>query len=181
MRTTNKLRKMSYYEIPVTIYRKIGDEIVKKTVNSSEIVPGDLIEIPENTSMPCDAILLNGSCIMNEAMLTGESIPVIKNSLPYNDVYYNPKEDKQYTLYAGTKCIQARYFNGNAVLGLVTLTGFSTVKGELIRTMLFPKPSDFQFYADSFKFISILAIMAVAGKNSHFLIYFFLSLQRIFN
>lgn len=64
------------------------------TINSSELVPGDVIEIPENVFMPCDAILLNGTTIMNESMLTGESIPVVKNSLPYNDIFYNPKEDK---------------------------------------------------------------------------------------
>jgi len=163
MQTTSKLRNMSYYEIPVTVYRKVNGVQTKMTINSSELVPGDVIEIPEGALMPCDAILLNGSTIMNESMLTGESIPVVKNSLPYNDIYYNPKEDKQYTLFAGTKCIQARYYSGNAVLGLVTLTGFTTVKGELIRTMLFPKPSDFKFYSDSFKFIFLLAIVAIAG------------------
>ena len=163
IQTRKKLREMSYYEISVNVYRKFGEEIVKSSVNSSELIPGDLIEIPESVLMPCDVILLNGSCIMNEAMLTGESIPVIKNSLPYNDVYYSMKDDKQYTLYAGTKCIQARYYQGNAVLGLVTLTGFATVKGELVRTMLFPKPSDFKFYSDSFKFIGILAFMAIIG------------------
>jgi len=164
IQTRNKLRDMSYYEIPVNVYRIVDGEAQKFTINSSELVPGDLIEIPEAVLMPCDAILLNGSCIMNESMLTGESIPVIKNSLPYGKTFYNSQEDKQYTLYAGTKCIQSRYFNGNAVLGLVTLTGFATVKGELIRTMLFPKPTDFKFYSDSFRFISILAVIAVAGN-----------------
>lgn len=156
---------MSYYEIPVIIWRKVDGEIKKLTLNSSELIPGDLIEIPENVYMPCDAILLNGSCIMNEAMLTGESIPVVKSSLPYSDAEYNPSEDKQYTLFAGTMCIQARYYRGNAVLGLVTLTGFTTVKGELIRTMLFPKPSDFKFYTDTLYFLLILASMAICGKT----------------
>ena len=48
-------------------------------------MPGDIIEIPDNSIIPCDLILLNGSCVMNEATLTGESIPVIKNALPYSD------------------------------------------------------------------------------------------------
>jgi len=163
LRTTNKLRQMSFYEIPITVFRIKNGAREREIVNSSELVPGDLIEIPEGVSMPCDAILLNGSCIMNEAMLTGESIPVVKNSLPHNEHLYSMKDDKQYTLYAGTKCIQAKFTQGEAVLGLVTLTGFSTVKGELIRTMLFPKPSDFKFYSDSFKFIGILACIAIGG------------------
>lgn len=56
-------------------------------------MPGDIIEIEDNTITPCDIILLNGSCVMNEAMLTGESIPTIKSALPYNDEKYNPNED----------------------------------------------------------------------------------------
>ena len=38
--------------------------------------------------MPCDMILLNGSCVINEAMLTGESAAVVKNCIvPSNEVY----------------------------------------------------------------------------------------------
>jgi magnesium-transporting ATPase (P-type) len=77
------IRKMANYSCQVKVMRS-GDENQLSEINSSELVPGDVIEIPENTAMPCDLILLTGQCIVNESMLTGESIPVIKNSLPFS-------------------------------------------------------------------------------------------------
>lgn len=39
---------------------------------STDLVPGDVIVIPANGMiMPCDAALVQGTCIMNESMLTG--------------------------------------------------------------------------------------------------------------
>lgn len=95
---------MAHYSCPVNIMRN-GDEHNLIAGFSEELVPGDVIEIPENSVMPCDMVVLTGSCIVNESMLTGESIPVIKNSLPFANDLYNPDEDNKYTLYGGTKVI----------------------------------------------------------------------------
>lgn len=39
---------------------------------STELVPGDVIVVPANGMiMPCDAVLIHGTCIVNESMLTG--------------------------------------------------------------------------------------------------------------
>jgi cation-transporting ATPase 13A2 len=118
------LRKMSFFSCEVNVFRGVKDpiyinkdkremnpniNIYKKSINSLDLVPGDLIEIPDNLIMPCDLIVLNGTCIMNECMLTGESIPVIKNALPYNNLIFNPNEDnKSSVLYAGTLCLETR-------------------------------------------------------------------------
>lgn len=41
---------------------------------STELMPGDVIAIPANGMiMPCDAVLVRGTCIVNESMLTGET------------------------------------------------------------------------------------------------------------
>ena len=56
-------------------------------------------------------------------MLTGEAIPIIKASLPYNDKKYSAIDDnKNATLFCGTQCIETRYYLKNKVpvLGLVT-------------------------------------------------------------
>lgn len=114
-------------------------------------------------NIPCDLILLTGSCIVNESMLTGESIPVIKNSLPFTNDIYDVNSDNKYTLYGGTKVIQTRRFGGSRVLGLVIRTAFVTTKGNLVRDILYPKPNKFKFYQDSLKFIMVMGIIAILG------------------
>lgn len=43
-----------------------------ENVSSEDLVPGDILVIPpRGMSMPCDAALLSGHAIVNEAMLTG--------------------------------------------------------------------------------------------------------------
>ena len=46
---------------------------------------------------------------------------------------------------------------------LVKNTGFLTTKGSLIRDILYPKEIKFKFYSDGFKFVGIMAILAVIG------------------
>lgn len=54
------------------VYLTTHCSTVRKTVTNYDLVPGDIIEVPVNGCMMlCDAVLLNGNCIVNEAMLTG--------------------------------------------------------------------------------------------------------------
>lgn len=39
--------------------------------------------------------------------------------------------------------------------------GFSTAKGQLVRSILYPKPTDFKLYRDAYLFL--LCLVAVAG------------------
>lgn len=96
-------------------------------------------------------------------MLTGESIPVIKIPLPYSEQTYDPSEDKMHTLYSGTEVIQNRKLSGKEVTALVIRTSFSTMKGSLIKSILYPKPNRFSFHSDSMKFIGVLAVISVLG------------------
>ena len=172
-----KLQTMSYFKIMLNIYRGIPKtDFLKETfqdlfsyrqsISSLELLPGDIIEIPENTIMPADIVLLNGTCIMNEMMLTGESLPVKKISLPYDDQQFSPRdENKASMLFSGTLCLESRYYKKDKVpvLGLVYDTGFNAMKGQLLRSILFPKANSFNFNRDSFKFILAMMMISLIG------------------
>lgn len=154
------LQKIALRNVTIRVLRKE----VWESIDSAEIVPGDLIEIPETQEMPCDAVLITGTCIVDEATLTGESIPVIKESLPHLTAHlYNIETDKQNSLYEGTKVIQTRSHNQHLVSGIVTRTGYSTMKGKMIRSILYPRPNKFKFYEDSIKFIMVLGFISLLG------------------
>jgi len=167
------IRKMAMYECEISTLRENREDnenispFVK--INSSLLVPGDIIEVTSGSNLPCDCILLSGTCIINEAMLTGESIPVMKTSLPCSLDIYNPDEDKKYTIYSGTEVIQARSSGDTKVCALVIRTGFTTAKGSLVRYVLYPKPSKFKFYSDSYKFIAVMFFMSSIGMIAQFI------------
>jgi cation-transporting ATPase 13A3/4/5 len=48
-------------------------------------------------------------------------------------------------------------------LGLVIRTSFVTTKGNLVRDILYPRPSKFKFYRDSMLFIAAMAVLALVG------------------
>lgn len=115
-----------------------GDSFTTETVSTEMLVSGDVIEIPSHgCTMHCDAVLLTGNCILNESMLTGESVPVTKTALPNTQcIKYDPKEHSRHTLFCGTQVIQTRYFGDEKVLAAVVRTGFSTAKGNIIEYLL---------------------------------------------
>ncbi|KAK9876239.1 hypothetical protein WA026_012539 [Henosepilachna vigintioctopunctata] len=113
--------------------------------------------------MQCDAILLTGNCVVNESMLTGESVPVHKTPLPNDRNQYRIKEDSAHTLFCGTTILQTKYCGNRETLAVVIRTGYLTTKGELVRSILYPPPADFKFEQDSYKFIIILGVIATLG------------------
>lgn len=157
------IQKQAQYSCPVKVLRDGPNGVQTLNINSSELVPGDIVEIPEQGIMPCDLILLKGTAVMNESMLTGESIPAIKNSIPATSEVYDRVKDAKYTLYGGTKVVQTRKAGSDEALGLVIRTGFLTTKGSLIRDILYPRPNRFSFYRDSLLYIIIFGVLAIIG------------------
>ena len=162
------IEEISRYSCPIKVYRKNENNEVMEGVeiDSSELVPGDVYELPEDgLALPCDTIIISGSAIINESMLTGESTPVIKvRMVGTNDIYDTTNSShEKYLLFAGTKIIQKRKIGNNKIMGLVFNSGFNTFKGNLIRGILHPKKEKSQFIHDSIKYIIIMSIFSLVG------------------
>ncbi|KAF2764277.1 hypothetical protein EJ03DRAFT_386079 [Teratosphaeria nubilosa] len=185
--TMKRLREISRFECDIRVLR--GG--FWRSIDSSELVPGDVYEVtdPNLGQFPCDSLLLSGDCIVNESMLTGESVPVSKT--PTIDETLEAlnlsastisADVAKHMLFSGTKIIRARRPQDDksdeaAALALVVRTGFNTTKGALVRSMLFPKPSGFKFYRDSFRYISVMAMIAGVGFIASFINFIRLGLQ----
>ena len=66
--------------IDVLVYRSRQWQLTQTT----ELAPGDVFSLnrtKENDIIPCDCLLLRGSAVVNEATLTGESIPQMKDAV----------------------------------------------------------------------------------------------------
>ena len=109
--------------------------VIGITVSSEELVPGDVVNIMEEsiTIFPADMFLLSGDVIVNESMLTGESVPIAKVPVKDEDfVRWNeggpisPETAKGF-LYTGTKAIRIRGVltpaSGEQALAMVVRTG----------------------------------------------------------
>ena len=109
------------------------DGLMWEVCNDFELVEGDIVSLGgrDNDVLTCDMVLLEGGVILDESMLTGESIPVTKVELleqgqlleksSKNSLKYKTSSiKKQNTLYAGTNIIQTR---GTRVLAVVVQEG----------------------------------------------------------
>ena len=91
-------------------------------IDSSLVVPGDIIVIEPGTVISADArILSSNNLTVNESILTGESIGVTKSFEKVN----NDDHSKKCMLYAGTSVLTGR------ALAVVTSTGLKTEVGKI--------------------------------------------------
>jgi cation-transporting ATPase 13A1 len=153
-------------------------------IQSDDLLPGDLVSImrsKEDSGVPCDLLLVQGSCIVNEAMLSGESTPLLKESIelrPSHDELDIAAADRNSVLFGGTKVLQSspessapmpsksieRTSPDGGCLAIVLKTGFGTSQGQLVRTMIFSTERVTANNVESFLFIGFLLIFAIAAS-----------------
>ncbi len=92
---------------------------------AEQLVPGDLIELEHGNRIPADSrIITYNECILNEASLTGESVPVVKNNSPALELD-TPLSNRLNMAYRGT-FIQIGFLRA-----IVVRTGMHTEIGQI--------------------------------------------------
>lgn len=160
LRSEKRIKTMAEFTDRVQILRD-GQWQDKST---ADLLPGDVFEVAEGKTTPCDGVILTGNIVADESSLTGEPLPIRKFPLKTDDTatYDRVGSSKISTIFSGTTISQAQPTEkGGKVTALVTHTGTATDKGELIKKILFPNHVSFIFNEHIKIVILILLIYSV--------------------
>jgi len=145
-------------------------------LNGEDVTVGDLICLTAESNetskeILVDCVIVKGNAIMDESALTGETMPIQKFTCPVNEQIRDPDEaeNKKYYLFAGTEILQTA---GSVVgempdsvsdgtLAVVTAVGANTVRGQLIRGLIFGAPLKSTLFIELRYTIGILVVIAL--------------------
>eukprot|EP00038_Savillea_parva_P008274 m.175862 g.175862 ORF g.175862 m.175862 type:complete len:1518 (-) comp14065_c0_seq1:304-4857(-) len=135
--------------------------------NNANVAASDVV--------PCDCVLLRGSAVANEATLTGESVPQMKDALAHQDNLNRKFDmtgaDRVHVLFSGTSLVSSGVGSGRGAtaipdppdkgcVAMVLRTGFASSQGELIQLIEFSQQA---VSADSKEVLLALGLLLVCA------------------
>lgn len=118
------IRALKKLVVPKARVLRDGKE---KEINSEELIPGDIVLLSSGSKVPADMRLINVIELrIDEALLTGESLPVEKRTTPVKEENLTPG-DQVNMAFMGTVVV-----NGRAK-GVIVETGQQTILGRIAK------------------------------------------------
>lgn len=164
---------MSIKPYPINVYRTNKWSVIQ----TDELLPGDIVSVvrqKDDSPVPGDMVVLDGSCIANEAMLSGESTPQLKEPITGREPedVFSYVEDRNNILFGGTKVLQVTGPSpesplippDNGAVAYVVRTGFATQQGKLVQTIIYSTERITANNLESLLFILFLLVFAVAAS-----------------
>jgi calcium-translocating P-type ATPase len=143
-------------------YVKVLRENQIKQIFATDLVPGDVLVLQEGDNVPGDCRLLEAfSLRVNNATVTGESLPQARYALPSNE---ESLEHSRNTLLAGTSVVSGE---GRA---LVFATGMHTEFGKIAHLTQTAVKNESPLQLEIIRLSRIIAIIAVSLGGIFFII-----------
>jgi len=122
-----------------------------------EVVCGDVVFIAEGDRVPADACLLSAmNLLVDESLLTGESVPVRKRVAKVNKKIVQPGGDDTPFLYSGTLVVQGQGF------AEVLSTGEKTEIGKIGRSLQVLQQEDTLLHKEVRRLVFCLSIVGLS-------------------
>lgn len=165
-----RLRTLATKTGSVTVLTGDFDDLTTHTiVPDSYLVVGDRMIVKQDTTMPCDCVLISGRVVLDESSLTGESVPVSKSPIELTGLggddfptttgsRPNPgvSEAEEAMTHIATKRAGSVLSGGTKVKACVGdcvvvcyRTGFRSTKGQLVSILLNPREGFVSFFSDA--------------------------------
>ena len=107
-------------------------------LDNIDLLPGDIIFLKKNDYVPCDCIIIDGECIINESDLTGSLNISKKYELKNNSEYFNYKYSNINILYHGMKIVKSYSKANNSYISALCINiGSNTYKANQYSNTLY--------------------------------------------
>ena len=107
-------------------------------IKNCDLLPGDIIYLKSNDLVPCDCLILEGECIVNENSLNGSLDIFKKKSLENKNEQFNYELSKVNILYHGMKVIKTISKLKEGYISVLCInTGPNTYKANQLSNILY--------------------------------------------
>ena len=109
-------------------------------IKNIDLVPGDILLLNEGEIIPCDCLILDGECILDESKILGKIDKAIRYGLEANNSFFDYEKNRKNIAFHGSEILKIfskdTYKN---IIALVINTGLNTFKSNLLSNLLFKK------------------------------------------